>query len=87
MVANMPHEFRVNNCLEVCLARLPCDLARCAFDESEDGVVRLRVAEVREHAIAHVLGYASAIALDEFRAAAVVGPDDRPQVLRIEPSR
>jgi hypothetical protein len=47
-------------------------------------LVRLRVAEISEQAVAHVLGNKTAIALDQVCAAAVIGSDDLPQVLGIE---
>ena len=36
-------------------------------------LVSLRITEVRENAVAHVLGNEAAIAFDHFRAAAVIG--------------
>jgi hypothetical protein len=50
-------------------------------------LVRLRIAEIGEHSVAHVLGDEAPIALDHVRAALVIGPDDPPHVLGIEPSR
>ena len=41
-------------------------------------LVGLRIAEIGEHAVAHVLGDEAAVALDQLRAAAVIGADDRP---------
>ena len=50
-------------------------------------LVGLGIAEIGEHAIAHVLGNESAIALDQHRAAALIGANDLAQVLGIEPGR
>ena len=50
-------------------------------------LVSLRIAEIREHAVAHVLGDKAAIALDPFSATPVMGADDAAQVLRIKPRR
>jgi hypothetical protein len=44
-------------------------------------LVRLRIAEIGEHAVAHVLGDKPAIALDEVGAAAMVAADDPTQIL------
>jgi hypothetical protein len=49
-------------------------------------LVSLRIAEIREHAVAHVLGDKSAIALDEASAAAMIGADDPSKVLGVEPA-
>jgi len=49
-------------------------------------LVRLRIAEIGEHTVAHVLGHEAAVALDRFGAAAMVGADDPPQVLEVEPA-
>ena len=43
-------------------------------------LVRLRVAEVRQHAVAHVLGDVAVVALDHRRAATLVGVDHGPHV-------
>jgi hypothetical protein len=64
-----------------------------SLDETEPGadralrivLMRLGVAEIRENTIAHVLGDKAAIALDPFSAAAVIGANDAPQVLGVEP--
>jgi hypothetical protein len=50
-------------------------------------LVRMRIAEIREHAVAHVLGNKTAVALDHFRATTMISADDYPQALGIEPSR
>jgi hypothetical protein len=49
-------------------------------------LVGLRIAEIGENAIAHVLGDKTAIPLDRFGAAAVIGADDASQVFGIEPT-
>src|SRR5215469_16567385 len=46
----------------------------------------LRVSEIREHAVAHVLRYKSAGLSDLFSAAAMVAGDDLPHVFGIEAS-
>ena len=45
-----------------------------------------RIAEIGEHAVAHVLGDEATVAFDQFGATAVIGADDLPQLLGIEPS-
>jgi hypothetical protein len=63
------------------------------FDDRKPGanralgvmLVRLRIAEIGEHAVAHVLGDETSIALDQARAAFVIGHDDAAHVLGIEP--
>ena len=50
-------------------------------------LVRLRPAEVGEHAIAHVLGDVAAPALDHLGAAFLIGADHPAHVLGIEPRR
>ena len=50
-------------------------------------LVRLRPAEIGEHAVAHVLGDVAAPALDHLGAAALIGADHRAHVLGIEPRR
>ncbi|HKN29674.1 MAG TPA: hypothetical protein VJY34_18020 [Roseiarcus sp.] len=50
-------------------------------------LVRQRVAEIGEHAVAHVLGDEAAVAFDQARAAFVIGGDDPAHVLGIEPGR
>ena len=50
-------------------------------------LVRLRPAEVRQNAIAHVLGDVPAPALDHLGAAALIGADHATHVLGIEPRR
>ena len=66
---------------------------RTAVDEREPGahrplgvvLVRLRVAEIDQHAVAHVLGDEAAEAGDRLGDAAVIGADDLAQVLGVEP--
>ena len=48
-------------------------------------LVRLRIAEIGEHAVAHVFGDEAAVARDQRRAAFVIGGDDLAHVLGIEP--
>ena len=48
-------------------------------------LMRLRIAEIGEHAVAHVFGDEAALARDLGRAAFVIGRDDAPHVLGIEP--
>jgi hypothetical protein len=43
--------------------------------------VRLGIAEIGEHTVAHLLGDEAADALNHFRAAAVIGSNDASQVL------
>ncbi len=50
-------------------------------------LVRLRPAEIGEHAITHVLGDMPAPALDHLGAGGLIGPDHLPHVLGIEPRR
>jgi hypothetical protein len=50
-------------------------------------LVRPRIAEIGEDAIAHVLCDKPAGALDYRGSAAVIGADHRPQILRVEPRR
>jgi hypothetical protein len=50
-------------------------------------LVRLGVAEIAEHAVAHILGDEPPAALNQARAALVIGSDDLTHVLGIEPSR
>jgi hypothetical protein len=50
-------------------------------------LVRLRIAEIGKHSVAHVLGDDAPIALDQVRAALVISPDDLAHILGIEPSR
>src|SRR5277367_4125112 len=49
--------------------------------------VGLRIAEIGEHAVAHIFGDEAALALDAICAAAMIGGDDRPHVLGIEQRR
>ncbi|MGA7489125.1 MAG: hypothetical protein WBW74_19555 [Xanthobacteraceae bacterium] len=71
-----------------------CELGDCR-DEREPGLhgalgiilVGVGIAEIGEHAVAHVLGDEPAVALDQRRAAAMIGADDPSHVLRIEPLR
>jgi hypothetical protein len=68
---------------------------RYCLDEGETGadgplgvvLVCMGIAEIREHTVAHVLGDEAAIPLDRYCAAAMIGADDSPQVLWIEPAR
>jgi hypothetical protein len=39
-------------------------------------LVRLRIPEISEHAVAHILGHEATIALDQFGAGALIGADD-----------
>ena len=41
------------------------------------------IAEIGENAVTHILGDEAGIALDQFRAAAVIGDNDAPQVLGV----
>ena len=50
-------------------------------------LVRLRIAEVHEHAIAHVLRYEPAEALHSLGDALLIGGDDLAQVLRVHTGR
>ena len=50
-------------------------------------LVRLRPAEIGEHAVAHVLGDVPAPALDHLGAGVLIGADHRAHVLGIEPRR
>ena len=50
-------------------------------------LVRLRVAEIHQHAIAHVLGDKAVEAADRLGDAAMIGADDLAQVLGIEARR
>jgi hypothetical protein len=49
--------------------------------------MRLRITEIGERAVAHVLGHKAAGALDHLRAAALIGADDLAHVLGVEPRR
>src|SRR5215472_1682436 len=49
--------------------------------------MRLGIAEIGKHAIAHVFGDKATVALNQFSAAAVIGSDDAPQVLGVDLSR
>ena len=68
---------------------------RHSLDEGKPGpdgalgimFVRLRIAKISEHSIAHVFGDETSIALDQFRATAMIVGDDFPQILGIEPRR
>ena len=74
---------------------LRCDELRHRVDQREPGLhgalsvmlVCLGVAEIDQHTVAHILGNEPAILLDQCCAAAVIGADDGPQVLGIEPCR
>ncbi len=46
-----------------------------------------RIAEIGEHAVAHVLGDKPAAAPDHLGNAAMIGADHRAQILRVEPRR
>jgi hypothetical protein len=50
-------------------------------------LVCMGIAEIREHAVAHVLRDKAAVALDRFGAAAMISADDPPQFLGVEPNR
>ena len=50
-------------------------------------LMRLRKAEIGEHAIAHELRDVALVAADDLAAGALVGGDHRPHVFRIEPRR
>jgi hypothetical protein len=50
-------------------------------------LVSLRIAKIRQHAVPHVLGDETAVALDQFVAAAMIGGNDLPQLLWVEPGR
>jgi hypothetical protein len=58
--------------------------ANCALSTM---FMRLWIAEIGENAVAHVFCDEATIALDQFRAAAVIGSNDAPQILGVEPSR
>src|SRR5262249_38189927 len=45
------------------------------------------VAEIGENAITHIFRHEATIALNQFGAAAVIGSNDAPQVLGVEPAR
>jgi hypothetical protein len=47
-------------------------------------LMRLGIAKIGENAVTHVFGDETAVALDQLRAAAVIGGDDAPQVFGIE---
>jgi hypothetical protein len=47
--------------------------------------MRLRVAEIGEHAVAHILRNKAARALDQLGAAMVISTDDLAHVLGVEP--
>ena len=49
--------------------------------------MRLRKAEVHEHAVAHVLRYEAIEALHSLGDALLIGRNDLPQVLRVHPRR
>ncbi len=50
-------------------------------------LMSLWIAEIGQHTVAHVLRDKAAVALDQFGAAAVIGADDAPQILGVEPRR
>jgi hypothetical protein len=50
-------------------------------------LMRSGIAEIGENAVAHVFRDEATIALEQFRAAAMIGADDAPQVLGVELSR
>ena len=50
-------------------------------------LVGLRIAEIGEHAVAHIFGDEAAVARDRRRAAFLIGGDDLAHVLGIEPRR
>ena len=71
------------------------DEFRRSLDDGEPGLhgalgvmfVGLGIAEIGEHAVAHVFGDEAAVALDQRRAAAMIGADDLAHILGIEPRR
>ena len=48
-------------------------------------VVGLGIAEIGEHAVAHIFGDENSVALHRIGAAAMIGPDDPAHVLGIQP--
>jgi len=50
-------------------------------------LVGLRIAEIGKHAVSHVLGDKSTVAVDQLSGAAVISADDAAQVLWVEPGR
>ena len=50
-------------------------------------LMRLRVAEIDQHAVAHVLGDKAVEAGDDLGDGAVIGADQLAQILRVEPGR
>ncbi len=48
-------------------------------------LMRLRIAEIGQHAVAHVFSDEAALARNQSRAALVIGRDDAPHILGIEP--
>jgi hypothetical protein len=60
------------------------DRQSCAHRALGVVLMRLGVAEIGQHAVAHVLGDEAAIGRDQIRAALVIGADDPAHVLRIE---
>jgi hypothetical protein len=68
---------------------------RHGFDQGEAGahrafgvvLARLRVAEIGQHAVAHVFGDEAALAFDGLSAAPVIGGDDGAQVLDLQSGR
>jgi len=75
--------------------RLLCGELADRVDDRETGagralgvvLMRLRIAEINQHAIAHILGDKTAKAADGVGDAAVVGADDLAQILGIEARR
>src|SRR5262249_2176732 len=59
----------------------------CAHGALRIMLVSLWIAEIGEHTVTHVLGDEAAVAFDQFRAAAMIGGNDLPQVLRVKPRR
>jgi hypothetical protein len=49
--------------------------------------MRLRIAEIDQHPVAHVFGDKAIEAADRLGHGAVIAPDQLPQILRIEPRR
>jgi hypothetical protein len=49
-------------------------------------LVRMGIAEIREHAVAHVLRDEAPVAFNQFSAAAVIGANDPSEVFGVEPT-
>jgi hypothetical protein len=63
---------------------LPACRCMCAWGSRR---ASLRIAEIAEHAVAHVLGDEPPSTLNQARAALIIGSDHLPHILGIEPSR